>query len=141
MSLKADSKFDVVLGIRPDSQWVQLLQTVARAYLEAHFFPQKLIEHCLSAIGEAAEQMVSLQITRGLCRPFEIGLVWEDEAVSIHFIYDASIPLNPHKEPQYECLAPRVGTPQFPSTACGCTSSNVRWIGSFSVSMASVPHW
>lgn len=105
MPLKVNSEFDVVLGVLPNCQWGPLVKSTARAYLEARGFPEPLIGQCLSAIGEVMEQMVSLQIARGLSQPFEIGLGWEDDAVSIHFTYAASIPLNPHQEPEYEVPA------------------------------------
>ena len=105
MPLTIRPEFDVVLSVQPDEQWLPLMDRAARTYLDVRGFPAKLTDHCLAAITEAAEQMIGLQIARGLRLPFELGLVWEDEAVGIHFMYAASIPLNPHREPEYEVPA------------------------------------
>jgi len=75
MPIAARPEFDVILTVQPDEQWLPLIDRAARIYLEARGFPAKLVEHCLAAIGEAVEQMISLQIARGLRSPFELGLV------------------------------------------------------------------
>jgi putative peptide zinc metalloprotease protein len=95
-------EFDVTITIKPELSWLSLVEDAARSYLTQREFPHRLIEQTSAAIGEATEQLISL--CRGLdsAPVFEIGFVWQDNAVQVHMVYDASIPLNPHKTADYE---------------------------------------
>jgi len=96
------SEFDIAIRVKPELTWIRPLELTARSYLEARSFPRKLVEQISAAIVEATEQLISLCIERDVTVPFEVGLAWEDEAVQVHLVYDASIPLNPHQEQDYE---------------------------------------
>ena len=94
--------FDIVLAIRPETRWLPFVEAAGRSYFESHSYPRRLTDSCLSAIGEAAEQIIALCIEQSLHTPFEIGFMRRDGAISIHFIHHATLPLNPHQEPHYE---------------------------------------
>ncbi len=98
----AASKFDVAISVKPELPWVQTVEVTARSYLTARAFPPMLIEQTSGAIVEAAEQLMALCIERDVAAPFKVGFAWKDDVVQVHLVYDASIPLNPHEEPDYE---------------------------------------
>ena len=102
MLARNNDGFDIVLAIRPETRWLPFVEAAARSYFESHSYPRRLTDSCLSAIGEATEQIIALCIERSLDTPFEIAFIKQDAAVSVHFIYHATLPLNPHQEPHYE---------------------------------------
>lgn len=94
--------FDMVIRVKPAFPWVQPVEAAARHYLKARSFPRQLIEQTSAAIVEATEQLIALCNARDAAMPFEVGFIAKDQVVQVHFVYDASIPLNPHQEPDYE---------------------------------------
>jgi putative peptide zinc metalloprotease protein len=94
--------FDIAIHVKPEFPWVQTIEATACSYLTARGFPPKLVEQTSGAIVEAAEQLIALCIERNAAIPFKVGFAWKDEVVQVNFVYDASIPLNPHQEPDYE---------------------------------------
>jgi putative peptide zinc metalloprotease protein len=103
----AASEFDIAIHVKPELPWLQSVEVVACSYLTVRAFPRKLIEQISEAIGEAAEQLTAVCIERDVVTPFEVGFAWQDEVLQVHFVYGASIPLNPHQELDYE--VPSVG--------------------------------
>lgn len=98
----AVSEFDIAIRVKPELQWLRMVELTARSYLTARAFPRRQVEQTSAAILEAAEQLIALCIGRDVAMPFEVGFTWQDEIVQVHFVYDAAIPLNPHQEPDYE---------------------------------------
>lgn len=96
------TEFDISIRIKPESQWVEATDPVARRYLRAQNYPPTLENQTLAAIGEAVERLVMLSVLQGCATPFELGFKHQAEAVQVHLSYDASIPLNPHQESAYE---------------------------------------
>jgi putative peptide zinc metalloprotease protein len=99
--------FDIAIRIKPEFPWVHTVEATARDYLKARSFPRQLIEQTSVAIVEATEQLIALCNERGVAIPFEVGFIWKDQVVQVHFVYDSSLPLNPHRESEYE--APSTG--------------------------------
>jgi putative peptide zinc metalloprotease protein len=95
-------EFDIVIIVRPEFPWVKTIEDTTRSYLTARAFPGKLIDQTGAAVVEAAEQLIALCTEQNASAPFEVGFAWKDELVQVYFIYDASIPLNPHQESDYE---------------------------------------
>ncbi len=95
-------EFDISISVKPEFTWVRTLEDTVRSYLTARDFPGKLIEQTSAAVVEAAEQLIALCNELNNAEPFNVGFAWNDEVVHVHFSYDASIPLNPHQEPDYE---------------------------------------
>ncbi len=95
-------EFDIVISVRPEFPWVRTIEDTTRSYLTTRAFPGKLIDQTGAAVVEAAERLIALCTEQNASAHFEVGFAWKDELVQVHFIYDASIPLNPHKEPDYE---------------------------------------
>jgi putative peptide zinc metalloprotease protein len=98
----AVAEFDIVIRVKPELQWLRMVELTARSYLAARAFPRKQVEQTSAAILEAAEQLIALCVEQNTATPFEVGFAWQDEIVQVHFMYDAAIPLNPHEEPDYE---------------------------------------
>jgi len=103
----AVSEFDIAIRMKPELPWLQMVEVAACSYLTARAFPRKLVEQISAAIMEATEQLMAVCIERDVATPFEVGFAWQDEVLQVHFVYEASIPLNPHQEPDYE--VPSVG--------------------------------
>ncbi len=100
-------EFDIAIRVKPDLSWVQPVEAAARSYLTKRAFPHKLIEQTSAAVVEATEQLIALCARQNVSQPFEVGFVWREDAVQVHLVYDASIPLHPHQEADYE--VPSVG--------------------------------
>lgn len=96
------SEFDIAIRLKPELQWLRMVELTAHSYLTARAFPRKQVEQTSAAILEAAEQLIALCVEQNVATPFEVGFAWQDEIVQVHFAYDAAIPLNPHQEPNYE---------------------------------------
>lgn len=96
------SDFDIVLRVKPDLAWIRLVGSTVRSYLKARNYPPRLVNAMIAATGEATEQLISLCGDLGKTAPFEVGFLWRDGVAQVHLIYDGSIPLNPHKETDYE---------------------------------------
>ena len=94
--------FDIRISIKPESQWIEAIDPLARRYLRAQNYPPTLENQTLAAIGEVLERLVMLSVLQGCATPFELGFKRQDEAVQVHLSYDASIPLNPLRESTYE---------------------------------------
>jgi len=107
------SEFDVVLRVKPDLTWTGLIASTVRSYSKSRNYPSRLVDDLIAAVGEAIEQLISLCVGSNISTPFEVGFLWQDEAVQVHLVYDASIPLNPYKEPDYE--VPSLGGHSDPS--------------------------
>ncbi len=107
------SEFDVVLWVKPDLTWTGLIASTVRSYSKSRNYPSRLVDDLIAAVGEAIEQLISLCVGSNISTPFEVGFLWQDEAVQVHLVYDASIPLNPYKEPDYE--VPSLGGHSDPS--------------------------
>jgi len=95
------STFDISVRVKPDLQWVQSVELLARTYLQVRAFPPRIVEQTIAAIIEAMEQLIPLCIGRDSA-PFDVRFACQDDVVQVHFVYDTSIPLNPHQEPDYE---------------------------------------
>lgn len=96
------SEFDIVLRVTPELAWLRLVGSTVRSYLKARNYPSRLVNAMIAAVGEVTEQLVSLCIDLGKTAPFEVGFLWQDGVVQVHLVYDGSVPLNPHKETDYE---------------------------------------
>jgi len=94
--------FDIAIRVKPEFPWVHTVEAAARDYLKARSFPRQLIEQTSAAIVEATEQLIALCNEKDAAMPFEVGFIWKDQVVQVHFVYDSSVPLNPHQEPNYE---------------------------------------
>jgi putative peptide zinc metalloprotease protein len=102
---KIVSEFDVVIRVKPELAWIGPVELTARSYLKLRAFPTRLVDDTIAAISEAMEQFIALCIERDVTAPFDVGFVSQEEAVQVHLVYGASVPLNPHKEPDYEVPA------------------------------------
>ncbi|MCX5816089.1 MAG: metalloprotease family protein [Proteobacteria bacterium] len=99
---KIVSEFDVVIKVKPELPLIRTVEAAARSYLKVQAFPPRLVDHTIAAIGEAMERLIALCIERDVAATFDVGFLSQDEAVQVHLVYGASIPLNPHEEADYE---------------------------------------
>lgn len=95
-------EYDITIRVKPELPWLQTIDAAARSYLTAREFPGRLIEQTTAAICEATEQLIALCTEGNVVAPFEISFAWRDDAIQVHLMYDASVPLNPHREMNYE---------------------------------------
>ena len=94
--------FDIAIRVKPEFAWVHTVEAAARHYLKARSLPRQLIAETCAAIVEATEQLIAVCAAKDSAMPFEVGFIWKDQVVQVHFVYDSSVPLNPHQEPNYE---------------------------------------
>lgn len=96
------TEFDVVIKVKPEQEWIVLFETTARAFLRARDFPPRLVDDTAASLCEAMEQFLAVYDSKRRSTSIEMGLACRDGTAQIHLMYDASIPLNPHMQPNYE---------------------------------------
>lgn len=97
-----EADHDFVMRVQPASHLTRTIGDATRSYLASLEFPDRLIDDVVTAVGEAVEQLIAVAESHGAKAPFEVGLAFRNEAVSVQILYEASLPLNPHQEADYE---------------------------------------